>query len=114
MNRTIIALLCALSPMQSSNAFDINDLVSAHYRCAALHDLKRLSEDEADICADLYEQMKLEFVDGVDWDAFKELADEDRSSISQQGYLRFKAWERANAQLVRQLEDDALHAVEMN
>ncbi|MFK8036360.1 MAG: hypothetical protein AB8B94_19685 [Hyphomicrobiales bacterium] len=113
MKRVILALLLAL-PTSQSHAYEINDLVSAHYRCNALFDQKSLSDDETHICADLNEQLKLHFVDGVDWEIFGELSDEEKSSVSQQGYLRFKAWERSNLELVKQLETEAIQSIEIN
>ncbi|MFK8035779.1 MAG: hypothetical protein AB8B94_16720 [Hyphomicrobiales bacterium] len=55
MKRVFLTLLLAL-PTSQTHAYEINDLVSAHYRCNALFDEKSLSDDETQICTDLYEQ----------------------------------------------------------
>lgn len=72
-------------------------LVSAYYMCDAAAAQHPLPPDLAQGCAAQYEAVKAEFIDDA----------ETGPQARRMGYLRFKAWERANPDLVARLRADA-------
>jgi len=75
-------------------------LLSVYYTCDAAAALNQLSVDDAVRCSLVYESVKLRFLSEAELTEVSGATTTDRAAALRRGYLRFKSWEAANADLI--------------
>ena len=78
-------------------------LIASYFACADVAEQRLLSLEEARRCGDLYHDVKLSFVPGVDADDFAALSVEERIAVNRSGFLAFAEWRRGHPEMVRHL-----------
>lgn len=82
-------------------------LIAAYFLCSEAAEVRVLPPAEAAACVDIYTDVKLSFVDGVDRDEYDALSTSERTEVNRRGYAGYIAWRDENSTLVVQLERDA-------
>ena len=82
-------------------------LIAAYFLCSEAAEVRVLPPAEAAACVDIYTDVKLSFVDGVDGDGYEGLSTTERAEVSRIGYAGYVAWRVQNPALVAQMERDA-------
>lgn len=88
-------------------------LIAAHFACADISETRQMSWSEVHFCNAINQDIKLEFVPGIDRDAFRALSIEDRFAVSQQGFQAFITWRTENPDRVAYLQNVAKGEVKL-
>ena len=76
-------------------------LLSVYYKCAALAETGSLTQEERFACNNTYQEAKRHFLDDDARTSGAMLTPEQNT----EAYLRFKAWEAQNAELIEALKE---------
>ncbi|WP_299855287.1 hypothetical protein [uncultured Roseobacter sp.] len=82
-------------------------LIAAYFLCSEAAEVRVLPPAEAAACVDIYTDVKLSFVDGVDRDGYDGLSTPERAEVNRIGYAGYVAWRARNPALVAQMKRDA-------
>ncbi|WP_299164859.1 hypothetical protein [uncultured Tateyamaria sp.] len=82
-------------------------LIAAYFLCSEAAEVRVLPPAEAAACVDIYTDVKLSFVDGVDRNGYHDLSTTERADVNRTGYAGYLAWRTQNPNLVDQMERDA-------
>ena len=88
-------------------------LIAAHFACSDISDTRHMSWHEVHVCNAVYEDIKLNFVPGIDRATYRDLGSADKVAINRQGFEAFHAWRTANPDLVTHLENVAKGKAEL-
>ena len=101
-----------LSDKEAALTADIVALITAYFLCSETAAVRRMETSEVDICAAMYQSLKLSFLPGVGDADFNGLSASERSAVNRQAYAAYVAWRAANPRLVAEMEEDARDTVE--
>lgn len=79
-------------------------LITVFFACEELAVSQMLSKAEAQYCSTVYEEIKLEFLPGVQASDIPGLSHEERSAVSQAGFLAFYNWRQDHPEMVQHLQ----------
>jgi hypothetical protein len=82
-------------------------LIASYFLCSEAAEVRVLSSSEIDTCTQIYTEVKLTFVEGMDLGSFSKLPVRERALINNQGYAGYVAWRVQNPELVAQMEETA-------
>jgi len=85
---------------------ELLSLIALHFACNAVAETRHISTYEAVACTRVYTEVKLAFVDGMDFEEYASLSPAERFEINKMGYLAYLAWKNDHPAMV-----DHLHAV---
>lgn len=69
-----------------------SELYSLHQECAASASQRRLSGGEADMCVEIYLELKLSFLHGVTRERYKTMPALTRAKAHDMSYAAYRAW----------------------
>lgn len=82
-------------------------LIAAHFACSDISETRQMSWPEIHMCNAVYEDIKLEFVPGMDRATYRGLSSADKVAVNRQGFEAFHDWRVKNPGMVTLLENVA-------
>jgi hypothetical protein len=112
--RAILLALClgvvsvqsgAADPARLDTPGPDTDDLRLYLACASASNERMLGFNEAIVCSDAFQRIKLSFFPGVTPEEFALLPPREQSALSIEGYLRYRAWIEQNRDRVSVLDD---------
>lgn len=82
-------------------------MMAAYVLCSEAAEVRVLDPVEAETCATVYMQVKLDFLPDVDMATYQNMSAAERADVNQRGYAALVAWRAANPDIVADLEAEA-------
>ncbi len=79
-------------------------LIAAYFVCADAAADRNLNSSEVLRCAPIYQDVKLEFLPGVELEDFENLSPAERSTVNRHAFLTYRKLRKSNPDLVQRLE----------
>lgn len=79
-------------------------LIALHFACSDVATVRPLSLPEATACNRVYTEVKLAFVDGIEFEDYNALPQADKLAINKAGYRADYSWKQDHPYLVQHLE----------
>lgn len=83
-----------------------DDDLTFYLACSEIATRRPLSFDEAAVCGQVFQRIKLSFVPGVRPADFEQLSPADRAAVNLDGYRRFLDWSAQHAGEIDALRDN--------
>lgn len=88
-------------------------LIAAHIACSDISETRPMTMHEMAVCGAVYQDIKLEFVPGMDRRRFATLSSDAKADVNLAGFLAFHEWRTTHPNMIDHLKDVARGKVKL-